>query len=191
MRLNAVSSLGVSARCLGIGGRESCLESFSVTIPASRRQQNRSPLTAWRQADAGWWSMMAAQQCHVTSSAALLFTSILCLLCLNAANAFLVEPTVRIRAITPQHYPSSALFAKKKSRRTGAKEAKTFGFGGKATEPCPCGSGLGYMKCCGKLHKDAQAYADATAEQVVRARYSAYAKREVSKERMKQTKQRE
>lgn len=35
------------------------------------------------------------------------------------------------------------------------------------------------MKCCGKLHKDAKSYASATAEHVVRARYSAYAKREV------------
>ena len=35
------------------------------------------------------------------------------------------------------------------------------------------------MKCCGRLHRDVKAYADATAEQVVRARYSAYAKREV------------
>lgn len=36
------------------------------------------------------------------------------------------------------------------------------------------------MKCCGKLHTDETAYAAATAEQVVRARYSAYAKRVVS-----------
>jgi len=35
------------------------------------------------------------------------------------------------------------------------------------------------MKCCGKLHKDAKAYGEAAAEQVVRARYSAYAKREI------------
>jgi uncharacterized protein YchJ len=35
------------------------------------------------------------------------------------------------------------------------------------------------MKCCGRLHKDPKAYADAMPEQVVRARYSAYAKREV------------
>jgi len=35
------------------------------------------------------------------------------------------------------------------------------------------------MKCCGKIHTDLSAYASATAEQVVRARYSAYAKRVV------------
>lgn len=79
------------------------------------------------------------------------------------------------------------LYAKKssKQKKTGGskkkanKYASTSGFGGAATAPCPCGSGLGYVKCCGKLHKDASAFASATAEQVVRARYSAYAKREV------------
>lgn len=35
------------------------------------------------------------------------------------------------------------------------------------------------MSCCGKIHKNADDYASATPEQVVRARYSAYAKREV------------
>jgi len=35
------------------------------------------------------------------------------------------------------------------------------------------------MKCCGKIHKDGDAFAQATPEQVVRARYSAYAKREI------------
>ena len=85
---------------------------------------------------------------------------------------------------TPQSLP---LYATKKSKpkksnvakNKKSKYASTAGFGGAATAPCPCGSGLGYVKCCGKLHKDAKAYADAKAEQVVRARYSAYAKREV------------
>lgn len=36
------------------------------------------------------------------------------------------------------------------------------------------------MKCCGKIHSDEKIYANATAEQVVRARYSAYAKREIN-----------
>jgi len=45
--------------------------------------------------------------------------------------------------------------------------------------PCPCGSGLGYMKCCGRLHNDPAVFAAATAEEVVRARYSAYSEREV------------
>ena len=46
-------------------------------------------------------------------------------------------------------------------------------------EACPCGSTEAYAKCCGKLHTDANAYQSATAEQVSRARYAAYAKRQV------------
>lgn len=68
---------------------------------------------------------------------------------------------------------------KKSSSNKKKKQSSTSGFGGAAAAQCPCGSGLGYMKCCGRLHADAGAYASATAEQVVRARYSAYAKREV------------
>jgi len=36
-----------------------------------------------------------------------------------------------------------------------------------------------YHKCCGRLHHDSQAWANASASQVVRARYTAYAKRHV------------
>lgn len=68
---------------------------------------------------------------------------------------------------------------KKSALKTKNKQISTTGFGGAAVENCPCGSAVGYMKCCGRLHRDVKAYADATAEQVVRARYSAYAKREV------------
>lgn len=78
------------------------------------------------------------------------------------------------------------LSAKKTSKQKNSVSSKikqrsesTSGFGGAATEDCPCGTGVAYMKCCGKLHKDVNAFALATAEQVVRARYSAYAKREV------------
>ena len=35
------------------------------------------------------------------------------------------------------------------------------------------------MKCCGRIHNDPSVFASATAEQVVRARYSAYSRREV------------
>jgi len=76
----------------------------------------------------------------------------------------------------------TTIYAKKtatKKKKKKGKNSSTSGFGGAAAEDCPCGSGLGYMKCCGKLHKDSKVYANATAEQVVRARYSAYAKREV------------
>ncbi len=38
---------------------------------------------------------------------------------------------------------------------------------------CPCGSGLTYPECCGRLH-DGTAVA-ATAEQLMRSRYSAFA----------------
>jgi SEC-C motif-containing protein len=41
------------------------------------------------------------------------------------------------------------------------------------TTPCPCGSGLPYADCCGRLH-DGTATA-ATAEQLMRSRYSAFA----------------
>ena len=91
---------------------------------------------------------------------------------------------------------STSLFAKKggtkkKKERSGTgstratrttagnRQRSASGFGGAAVEECPCGSGLGYMSCCGKIHKNADDYASATPEQVVRARYSAYAKREV------------
>ena len=39
--------------------------------------------------------------------------------------------------------------------------------------PCPCGTGLPYAECCGRLH-DGTATA-ATAEQLMRSRYSAFA----------------
>ncbi|MGY1810301.1 YchJ family protein [Blastococcus sp. SYSU D00669] len=42
-----------------------------------------------------------------------------------------------------------------------------------APRRCPCGSGLPYAECCGRLH-DGTATA-ATAEQLMRSRYSAFA----------------
>ena len=95
-----------------------------------------------------------------------------------------MQGQLRHIAINPSfrdtHY--TTIYAKKtaaKKKKKKGKNSSTSGFGGAAAEDCPCGSGLGYMKCCGKLHKDSKAYANANAEQVVRARYSAYAKREV------------
>lgn len=76
---------------------------------------------------------------------------------------------------------SSALFAakkKKKKIRTGGGGGMTFGgFGGAAMESCPCGEGGTYSSCCSKVHKDVQFFRKATAEQIVRARYSAYARK--------------
>lgn len=72
--------------------------------------------------------------------------------------------------------PLVALDAKSNKNK---KKPSTSGFGGAAAESCPCGSGDGYMKCCGKLHKNIFAFQKGTPEQVVRARYTAYAKREI------------
>lgn len=80
------------------------------------------------------------------------------------------------------------LFASKNSKKKSTKNSKstigkrtqsTSGFGGAAVQLCPCGSGSGYMKCCGVLHKNEDKFGAAAAEAIVRARYSAYAKREV------------
>ena len=70
------------------------------------------------------------------------------------------------------------LYATKKNNKRGA-QPSTSGFGGAAAESCPCGSDESYMKCCGKLHKKLLEFKKATPEQVVRARYTAYAKREI------------
>jgi uncharacterized protein YchJ len=104
----------------------------------------------------------------------------------HSSIAFNSSPT-RVSILTPRNHVgrSILLHAKRTSKpknsgsKSKRKSSSTSGFGGAATEDCPCGSGLGYIQCCGKLHKDPNAYADATAEQVVRARYSAYAKRDV------------
>lgn len=73
-----------------------------------------------------------------------------------------------------------ALFAAKKKKKKGKKggNGMTFGgFGGAAMEPCPCGAGGTYSSCCSKVHKDVQSFRKATAEQIVRARYSAYSRK--------------
>jgi uncharacterized protein YchJ len=89
-------------------------------------------------------------------------------------------------SIGPSRLESTVLFAGKQSKNkratrntVGNRTKSSSGFGGAAIEACPCGSSLGYMKCCGKIHNDPKSYGHATAEQVVRARYSAYAKREI------------
>ena len=83
------------------------------------------------------------------------------------------------RSLIPlHHYRSSTnLNAKpnKKPPRKSRTNAPTSGFGGAATSSCPCGSSLPYNKCCGLIHNSPTVYANATASQVVRARYSAYA----------------
>jgi uncharacterized protein YchJ len=76
---------------------------------------------------------------------------------------------------------TTALFAtkkKKKKRPTSAGASAGGGFGGAALEPCPCGSGETYTQCCGRLHKDSNVFRQATPADVVRARYSAYARKD-------------
>ena len=93
--------------------------------------------------------------------------------------SFSVQTLVRHDSMKTQ------LFAKEKKKKRatrntiGNRTQSASGFGGAAVSPCPCGSEKGYMKCCGLLHSNADAYGKATAEEVVRARYSAYAKRHV------------
>ena len=70
------------------------------------------------------------------------------------------------------------LSAKKNTAKSKAGGSGGGGFGVAALEPCPCGSSESYSRCCGKLHKDVNAYKSAKAEQVARARYSAYAKKQ-------------
>ncbi len=45
-------------------------------------------------------------------------------------------------------------------------------------EPCPCGRGASYLACCARLHLG-QAEA-ATAEELMRARYSAFVRRDAA-----------
>lgn len=81
---------------------------------------------------------------------------------------------------TRLHAKQSGKKKKRATRNTiGNRTQSTSGFGGAAVSPCPCGNQNSYMKCCGPLHSNAKLYGAASAEQVVRARYSAYAKREV------------
>jgi hypothetical protein len=98
-------------------------------------------------------------------------------LSLQQVPAFVIRQQLLRTTVGPPPLHAKTAKVPKKTKGTTSPSS---GFGGSAIEPCPCGSGNGYMKCCGKLHTDETAYAAATAEQVVRARYSAYAKRVVS-----------
>jgi SEC-C motif domain protein len=67
----------------------------------------------------------------------------------------------------------------KKPSRPGSTKAPLKGFGGAAAELCPCGSSESYRTCCGKIHTSLTEFLRCTPEQVVRARYTAYAKRNI------------
>lgn len=87
-----------------------------------------------------------------------------------ATTAFVVSKT---SSNLPKIRSLSVLGATKKKTN----KPKT-SFGGASMEPCPCGSSESYSRCCGRIHRDVNAYKSATASQVVRARYSAYAKKQ-------------
>mmetsp|Transcript_18071 Transcript_18071/g.44957 ORF Transcript_18071/g.44957 Transcript_18071/m.44957 type:complete len:243 (+) Transcript_18071:150-878(+) len=93
-----------------------------------------------------------------------------------------VTPSVLGFATLPstQQPSSSALFATKKKKKKGGKKqaGPSFGgFGGGAMETCPCGSGETYSNCCSQIHKNVQNFRKASAQDIVKARYSAYAKK--------------
>lgn len=44
-------------------------------------------------------------------------------------------------------------------------------------EPCDCGSGTGYIGCCGRLHSGKPAE---SAEELMRSRYSAFRRRDIA-----------
>lgn len=74
----------------------------------------------------------------------------------------------------------TSLFATKKKKKKGGNTSggPSFGgFGGGAMESCPCGSGDTYSACCSQIHKNVQNFRKASAQQIVQARYSAYAKK--------------
>lgn len=79
---------------------------------------------------------------------------------------------------------TTALFAAKKKKKrpsdggSSCNSKSSGGFGGAAMEACPCGSGETYASCCGKLHRDVTSFRMATPEQVARARYAAWAKKQ-------------
>ena len=105
----------------------------------------------------------------------------ICLVVLVALIS-VVLTTSFVVVVTPARSASSTneLYAKKNTAKSkaGGSGGGGGGFGVAALEPCPCGSSESYSRCCGKLHKDVNAYKSAKAEQVARARYSAYAKKQ-------------
>ena len=93
----------------------------------------------------------------------------------------LLGATVHTFVVVPTTVPSKTttlLFATNKKKKKNSAKTSSGGFGGASMEPCPCGSSETYSRCCGKLHKDVNAYKTATAEQVARARYAAFAKKQ-------------
>jgi hypothetical protein len=111
---------------------------------------------------------------RLSTSSFTLLGLLLCLSQYHGAQSFLLQPSVQPTSTT------CLFIGKNKSKSSPKTKPTSSGFGGAAIEDCPCGSTLAYAKCCGRLHTDVNAFKTATAEAVVRARYSAYAKRQVS-----------
>lgn len=114
--------------------------------------------------------MIAAQ-----STFLLAFALLMLLAMMDLVQPFALLPQV---VVLPLH--DFTLFAAAgKKKKTKKKRSTGGGFGGASMEPCPCGSELTYSSCCGKIHKDVTAFKGANAGEIVRARYSAYAKKQV------------
>ncbi|CAJ1954601.1 unnamed protein product [Cylindrotheca closterium] len=120
----------------------------------------------------------------ITAQSSLLllaFALLMILTMMDFVHPFSLLP-MRRRSLTVRrehHDVLTPLFAANKKTKTKKKRnTGGGGFGGASMEPCPCGSGLTYSGCCGKIHKDVTAFKGATAGEIVRARYSAYAKKQ-------------
>lgn len=94
---------------------------------------------------------------------------------MDSVETFSMLPTTTT-IITSPSSTVTLFVARKKSNKKKASSTGG-GFGGASMEPCPCGSSLTYASCCGKIHKDVNAYKSASAADLVKARYSAYAKK--------------
>jgi len=82
--------------------------------------------------------------------------------------------------VVSQHSFSLSAKKSKKSGKPNQRTAPSSGFGGAAKVQCPCGAqgtGATFDRCCRRLHSSESVFGSAPAEAVVRARYSAFARR--------------
>jgi hypothetical protein len=100
---------------------------------------------------------------------------------MDSVQTFSLVPTTLIlpSSTTTTTTTTTTLFATNKKKSNKKKKQRPANFGGASMEPCPCSSGLTYSNCCGKIHKDVNTFKSASAGDLVRARYSAYAKKQV------------
>jgi len=89
------------------------------------------------------------------------------------------------RVVSQHSFSPTTVLSAKKSKKSGIKPpnqrtAPSSGFGGAAKVQCPCGAqgtGATFDRCCRRLHSSESVFGSAPAEAVVRARYSAFARR--------------